>query len=39
MPCGKIIGSTKTKPKVMEGKTFVYKKNPRTKQYTKFRKR
>lgn len=39
MPCGKILSSTKRKPKVMEGKSFKYIKNPKTKQYVKFRKK
>jgi hypothetical protein len=38
MSGGRIISSTSIKPKVMKGKTFEYVKNPRTKQYVKFRK-
>jgi hypothetical protein len=38
MGCGSIIGSTKVKPMDMEGKSFMYKFNPRTKLYVKFRK-
>ena len=33
-----IIGSTKSKPKVMMGSSFKYVYNPRTKMYVKFRK-
>lgn len=39
MGCGKIVGATKRKPKVMEGKTFKYVKNPKTGLYVKFRKK
>ena len=38
MGCGRIISSTSMKPKVMEGKSFKYVKNPRTGQYVKFKK-
>jgi len=39
MACGRIMSSTDKKPKVMEGKTFKYVKNPRTGQYVKFKKK
>lgn len=38
MPCGKILNTMKEKPKNMEGKTFIYKKNPKNKLYVKFKK-
>ena len=39
MPCGRILNTTKQKPKTMEGKTFTWKQNPRNKLYVKFRKK
>jgi len=39
MSCGKIMSATKTKPKVMEGKSFKYVKNPVNKLYVKFKKK
>lgn len=39
MPCGKIMSQTKRRPKIMEGKSFVYRYNPRNKMYVKFRKK
>ena len=39
MPCGKILGATKEKPSKLEGKTFIYKKNPKNSMWVKFRKK
>lgn len=37
MPCGRILNTTKEKPKTINGKTFKWIFNPKTKQYVKFR--